>query len=723
MSKANEVIRYDLGPLDRIIINDIASGLREFRVVSGDDHGYVLTAASGRDNRCEEFSHADIHALVKADRFSHDPRWYDEKKSMVRVRHGNINLFDLTETEQRQILKRHEIVELLLAAEKADKNFKRTDEYLGEVRTIIGGTLLQRNQARAAGDKKERCDQDFTMAGMPSTRTMRRWLRMYEESGCDVLSLRDGHHRSGNNYSNLAPTILALMEKHAAGYADRRRPTIHRQYEAMARELREINGSRESGAAPLVMPSPTTFRKVVKSIPAFDIHAGRFGIEAAKKKFAIVGAGLESVRAFQRMLADGHKMQIVTISEENGKEVKKRLMLHCAIDAATRCVTAVKLSETENKKTAVPLLRMAVSDKSRFAEAANCSSTWPMTARPVSVHTDSGSAWISTEFRTAVANLRATAEVAAVGVPWMRSHAERFFGTLDRCLLPSFSGRTFGSIQEKGDDDPTKSCSLLDDELGKAIVRYIVDVYHHTPHAGLLGLTPFQKWTELVDRYGVLPPPGKHEIRNIFGLRLERSLDQRGIRVAGVHYQSLKLQEHRRIVGDTTVNVMFDPEDIGAVSAWLGDGWVTVPAVHYDTFAGVHLDDWVEAARDLRRRNLLSAALTQNLVDEALRDIAALGNAAIARGNINGITTTAEELARAERETLFGFDIADVDAIAEGGVTANRDENGNRDRFANAIAVRGALLGPFPNDAAEGNTTASPVSTTPNRKPNIKLED
>ena len=723
MSSSDGVIRYDLGHLDRIIIDDATSGPLEFCVVSGDDHGYVLTPASGRDNRCEEFSHADIHALVKADRFRHDPRWYDEKKSMVRLRHGEINLFDLSETEQSQILKRHEIVELLLAAEKTDPKFKRTDEYLREVRTVIAGTLLQRNQARAAGDKKERCDQEFTMAGMPSPRTMRRWLRMYEESGFDMLSLRDGHHRSGNNYSNLAPAILKLMEKHAAGYADRRRPTIRGQYEAMARELREINASPGPGAPPLAMPSLTTFRKVLESIPAFDIHAGRFGIEAAKKKFAVVGAGLESVRAFQRILADGHKMQIMTISQEDGKEVKKRRVLLCAIDAATRCVTAVKLSATENKETAVPLLRMAVSDKSRFAEAAGCTSDWPMTARPASVHTDSGSAWISSEFRSAVANLRATAEVAAVGVPWLRSHEERFFGTLDRSLLPSFSGRTFGSIEEKGDDNPAESSSLLDDELGIAIVRYIVDVYHHTPHAGLLGLTPYQKWTELVSRYGVLPRPGKDEIRNIFGLRLERSLDQRGIRVAGAHYQSVKLQEHRRIVGDTTVSVMFDPEDMGAVSAWLGDAWVTVPAVHRATFAGVHLDDWVEAAHDLRRRNLIGASLTQHLVDDALRDIAALGNAAIARDNITGVTTTAEELARAERETLLGFDLVDADAVAEGGVTANRDTNGARDRFANAIPVNGASPGPGSTNASEGSTTASAVPPTPNRKRNINLED
>ena len=167
-------------------------------------------------------------------------------------------------------------------------------------------------------------------------------------------------------------------------------------------------------------------------------------------------------------------------------------------------------------------------------------------------------------------------------------------------------------------------------------------------------MTPYDKWHELVDRYGILPPPGRDEIRNVFGPKIERALDHRGVRLAGIHYQSPKLQEYRRKVGDTAVAVKFDPEDLGRVSVWVDEGWLSVPAMR-GKFDGVHLEVWTEAMRDLRRRNLVKASLSQHYVDDAIRAISAMGNLAMARANIAASTISSNDLERYERELLYGF--------------------------------------------------------------------
>lgn len=443
---------------------------------------------------------------------------------------------------------------------------------------------------------------------------------------------------------------------------------------------------------------------------------------------------MEAVRAFQRLIMDGHKLQISTIaikiaewdqmSEKEKKEAEReRLVLHASICSASMAVTGIRFAKTENKDASRATLRMSVSDKAHYAKAAGCKSDWPMAARPGSVSTDTGSAWIADEFRSSVADLRATLETAPVGLPQMRGQVERAFGTIDRGFLPNFSGRTFGNVIEKGDYDSEKHASVFSDRIGFALVRYIVDKYHHTPHAALNNMTPYDKWHELVDKYGILPPPGRDELRNIFGPTIERSLDHRGVRVAGIHYQSVKLQEYRRKVGDSFVSVKFDPEDLGRISVWVNDGWLSVPAIR-GNFDGVHLDVWTEAMRDLRRRNLVQSSLSQHYVDDAIRAISAMGNLAMAHADIAAPTVSKNDLERHERELLYGFDIVGEDATDDA-VTANRNSHGERDRFANAIPildlpVSSADITASSNEAVPSEPIEAPIVRT--RKSNIKLE-
>jgi|GEM_PF-5812995 putative transposase len=721
---------FAFGALDRIVIRN-----REYRWVSTDEFGHVLSPVLGLGEPISEcFSHEDLDVLAEKGVLQHDLHYYDEARALTRLRNGGaICLFDLSPSEQTQLLQRQEILELIRQEEVTDPSFVRTDAHLKKVLPRITATLVERNQARAAEGKTERCDQRFEMSKIPSTRTIRRWWKAYERSGFDIMSLRDGHHRSGNPYSNLHPDVLQLIDKHAAGYCDRRRPTMAAQYDALGAEIRRINEGRPDNGK-LSIPAKGTFRKAIKAIPVFDAYAGRHGLDAAKRKFAVVGQGMESVRAFQRLVMDGHKTQISTIAvriskwgalslEEKRKAERERLILHLSLCAASRCITGIRFAKTENKETAKALLRMSVTDKRRYAAAANCKSDWPMTARPASIHTDTGSAWISTEFRGCVADLRCTLETAPVGLPQMRGHAERVFGTIDRSLLPNFTGRTFGSIEEKGDNNPAAEASLFSESIGSAFVRYVVDRYHHTPHAALCGMTPYDKWLELVERYGVLPPPGRDEVRNIFGARIERALDHRGVRVAGVHYQSARLQEYRRKVGDARVAVKFDPEDLGRVSVWIDDAWLTVPAI-VGSLDGVHLDHWSEAVKDLRRRNLIQSSLSRHYVDTAIRDLASMGRLVLSFADVSAPTLTADDLERAERELLYGFDIVDPNDGDAPDAASARDTNGSRDRFANAIPVAdtppGTETRPPEGDDANGSANKPTVRT---RKPNLKLED
>src|SRR3546814_17720882 len=64
--------------------------------------------------------------------------------------------------------------------------------------------------------------------------------------------------------------------------------------------------------------------------------------------------------------------------------------------------------------------------------------------------------------------------------------------------------------------DPEKEACMTLDEVREALTRWIVQIYHHTPHRGLRGKAPMQKWMEGVKKYEFLPPPSEKDLAICF---------------------------------------------------------------------------------------------------------------------------------------------------------------------------------------------------------------
>jgi len=267
---------------------------------------------------------------------------------------------------------------------------------------------------------------------------------------------------------------------------------------------------------------------------------------------------------------------------------------------------------------------------------------------------DAGSSFIEEQFRACTADLKAVYENAPAGLSHLRGHIERLFGTMHTCLIPHFTGRTFCNVVDKGEYESENRASLFSSQLPEIFVRWVVDVYHHSEHAGLGGETPYHAWQRLTAQYGVDAPPNAHQRREIFGLDVERSLDQRGVRVAGIYYQSPEIQSLRGEVGDTRVRVRFDPADVGHVSVWTGQAWQTVPSVR-DIVRGITLDHWLAAVRDLKRRHAANARTSEHIVLAAIRAIAAISDGAKCRASITATRPMAVELDRTETGSCWGL--------------------------------------------------------------------
>lgn len=226
-----------------------------------------------------------------------------------------------------------------------------------------------------------------------------------------------------------------------------------------------------------------------------------------------------------------------------------------------------------------------------------------MCGRQEEIVSNNGAGFISAEFRTAAEDMGIRVTRTVAKIPQMRGVIESLFATIAQDLVARLTGRTFGSIAERGDHPSEKNAALTLDDLAFALVRWAVDIYRRRPHSGLDGETLAEAWERLTDEHRVLPPPGAREMRIAFGVQLERTLAKDGLRVMHVRYHDLALAEkYVRNVGKK-VSVRVDPQNIGAVEILDNGVWRELPAVD-QRFEGMSAADWARAveARNRRRR-------------------------------------------------------------------------------------------------------------------------
>ena len=396
--------------------------------------------------------------------------------------------------------------------------------------------------------------------------------------------------------------------------------------------MREENKRRRSvGERRLKSFSHSTVLRHIRGLDPFFVNAGRFGKDRARALASSSSGGLTKLYPMQTLDMDEWKVDVRTflsrlgVTEHLTPEVvaslpKTRRWLCVAVDVSTRVVLGVRIAAHPSAHDAVRTLAMAVSDKSELARSVGAQSLWDQHGGLCTVSCDSGPAFQSKEFQSAVADLGGHLHFGPVGVPELRATVERTFGTFATTLSALLPGRTFSNVEERGDYDTDGRVVLDDEDLLRIIIRWIVDVYHHTPHSGLNGQIPASRWKELTKERFVPNPPDRMTKRVATGIEVERKLTKHGLRIFSNFYTSEDLQKHFAHSAKRNFRVRIDPDDIGGI-AYLKDGkWYDAPARDAD-FDGITLEAWKSEFANIARENHAEAELAQDLRAEALRTI------------------------------------------------------------------------------------------------------
>jgi len=163
--------------------------------------------------------------------------------------------------------------------------------------------------------------------------------------------------------------------------------------------------------------------------------------------------------------------------------------------------------------------------------------------------------------------------------PWLKGGLERLFKTM-KLQIFSYREGTSAWRALKHYDGRAKT-QMTFGELKAELLRWVVDRYHFTDHGGI-GMCPDSRWQMELETHGPPRPVGEFaDLRRLFSKTEPRSIQNGGIEVDGLLYNSELLAELRGRGGSNKWDVMFDPFDLRSIFL-------------HDPQAGATQDSWLE---------------------------------------------------------------------------------------------------------------------------------
>lgn len=554
----------------------------------------------------------------------------------------------------------------------------RGDEPLMKAIARIHFAIQQRHSAVNDKGKRKysgRLKLDFDHA--PGPKAFLTWMNDYNGADRDPLVLCSRKYRSGNRDERLDDDQIKILKEFAPRFSAMNKPSVLGLHVLMKAHIENVLNPKRPANSPIKVPSYGRLQREIHEMDWFEKLAGRNGVAKALNLARPQGDGIQDVRrAIQHVEMDHWNVGLRTIltvagiwpklnrtSRRNLRIV--RMNLGAAICRRTHCVVAMTLTPTASTDSVIRLIEMAICDKKKFADAAGCKTPYDIYGIMENLFMDGGPAFNNSIVRAILRDLKVEPEYPVAGLPHFRGMVERLFRKIDAQVISWFEGRTFSNVVQKGDYNPDARTGTSVEELGRALVRFVVDRHHNTPLEELEWEMPRECYLRIGKAHGIRPFPGPDAARNVFGFEDKRMLGPNGIRFLNIQYRSRTLHEQFLKTGPVYVTCRFHPADLGAISVKFGRQWLTVKGP--SAFNGVDAETWIAAETALRAKGKYTLKnITGPIINEAILEVDRIAAAGRKRAGIEDNPITRKALLAAEAQMRIFADFPDeLDEEAE----------------------------------------------------------
>ncbi|WP_242396297.1 DDE-type integrase/transposase/recombinase [Anaeromyxobacter oryzisoli] len=352
---------------------------------------------------------------------------------------------------------------------------------------------------------REKADIDYRIPGSTRVRvapeTIRHWLRAYRKGGLEALEprVRADHGQSHALPQEVSDLLLAIKD-------DKRDLSV----QLVIREA-IATGKLPEG----LQLAPSTVHRLLSRA---GLMAKEPGAPTSKdhRRFTFEKAG-------DLWMSDVMHGPAVPVGGR-----KRKAYLIAFIDDATRVVPYAAFALSENTAAFLPVLKEAVLRR----------------GAPRRLFVDNGSAFRSHQLALVCAKLGITLIHARAYHPEAKGKMERWFRTVRLQLLPLLQPADLASL----------------DALNRRLWTWVEGEYHRSPHRGLDGATPLDRWAAAADEVRYLGS----DIDDLFLNEAKRKVAKdRTVSLGGVIYEV-----DAALVG-AVVTLRYDPSKPGrAVQVW-----------------------------------------------------------------------------------------------------------------------------------------------------------
>jgi putative transposase len=397
-----------------------------------------------------------------------------------------------------------------------------------------------------------------------SVRTLRRWVQQYRAHGLAGLSKAprkdQGHRRS------VTPELQHVIEGLALQKPRRTIANIHRE---------TVRISRERHWTP---PSYSTVKRIVQKIDPQLTTLAHEGSKAYQEAFDLIYRHQTS--APNEVWQADHSLLPIVVLNEQGKPAKPWLTI--ILDDYSRAVAGYSLGfASPNAQQTALILHQAIWRKA--------DPRWHLCGIPAQFYTDNGSDFISSHLEQVAADLKMALVFSWPGHPRGRGKIERFFRTVEQCLLPQLPG--FVESQGK-----TAGAHLSLTALDTHFQTWLLEDYHQRQHSETK-MAPLQRW----EAGGFLPRmPESLEQLDLLLLHVAkgRRIQQDGIHFQGQRYFDLTLAAY---VGED-VTIRYDPRDLAVIRVFYKERFLCRAVCNEFAGTQVSLKEVIQARREQRKR-------------------------------------------------------------------------------------------------------------------------
>jgi putative transposase len=329
---------------------------------------------------------------------------------------------------------------------------------------------------------EEKAEAAYTIPG--STRrhvapeTIRHWLKRYRAGGFDALMPKPRADRGQSR--TLPPQVVErLLSIKEANPALSVRLVIR---EALAGEAMPPDLTLAPSTVHRLLSRHGLIRRDPEQPDAHD-----------RRRFAFAHAG-------ELWMSDVMHGPAVSVQGRR----KRKSYLIAFLDDATRVIPYAAFALSENTATFLPLLKQAIVRR----------------GLPARLYVDNGSNYRSQQLALVCAKLGIALIHARPFQPQGKGKIERFFRTLRAQLLIRLSAEDTRSLEA----------------LNRRLAAWIEGEYHHTPHHGLDGETPLERWAQTAEQLRF--PEPTLDLDDLFLFEATRKVNKdRTVSLAGVLYE------------------------------------------------------------------------------------------------------------------------------------------------------------------------------------------